>query len=162
MTETKMAETTDYIYEIDIKTTPEKLWQALTDGQLTPNYYYGSRVESDWKQGSKYEYIGAEHKPGSETTPMISGEILEIDPPRKLVMTFNALWCESPDEFPASRVTYEIAQHGDLCKLSLVHDRLTPDSPSSAQISGGWPLIFGNLKTYLETGKPAETAEESE
>jgi uncharacterized protein YndB with AHSA1/START domain len=155
MTEAKMAEQPKHVFEIYIKTTPEKLWQALTDGSVTPNYYYGSRVSSDWKPGSKYEYIGAAHKPGTEDTAMIAGEILEIDPPRRLVMSFQPVWGgEEVTSYPESRVTWEIAPAGEACKLTLVHDELTAGNPLTKEFFTGWSCILSGLKTFLETGEP--------
>ena len=154
MTETKMAESPKHVFEIYIRTTPEKLWQALTDGDMTQKYYFGSRVRSDWTQGSRYEYLGAEHRPGSENTPLIDGEILEIEPPRRLVMTFNPMFFGEGVEYPLSRVSYEITQMGEACKLSLVHDQLDAGNPLTKEFFGGWSNILSALKTYLETGEP--------
>jgi uncharacterized protein YndB with AHSA1/START domain len=153
MTETKMAESPKHVFEIYIRTTPEKLWQALTEGEMTKNYYFGSTVKCDWKTGSKYEYLGAESRPGSENTTLIDGEILEIDPPRRMVMTFNPLFFGEGVEYPTSRVTYEITQMGEACKLSLVHDQLEAGNPLTQEFFGGWSNILSALKTYLETGE---------
>ncbi len=155
MTEAKMAEQPKHVFEIYIRTTPEKLWQALTDGEMTQNYYFGSRVSSGWKAGSKYQYLGAENRPGAENTALIDGEILESDPPRRLVMSFNPLWGgEEMAGYPTSRVTYEITQMGQACKLTLVHDELTAGHPLTQEFFGGWSNILSALKTYLETGEP--------
>jgi uncharacterized protein YndB with AHSA1/START domain len=161
MTETKMAETPKHVFEIYIRTTPEKLWQALTDGEMTKNYYFGSRAQSDWKAGSKYQYFGAESRPDSESTPMIDGEILESDPPRRLVMSFNPLWAGGGQavDYQTSRVTYEITQMGEACKLSLVHDQLEAGHPLTQEFFGGWSNILSALKTWLETGEPLVVGE---
>lgn len=160
MTEAKMAAETKHVFEIYIKTTPEKLWQALTDGEVTKNYYFGSQVKSDWKAGSKYEYLGAENRPNSESKAMIDGEILESDPPQRLVMTFNPLWFESGSaSYPTSRVTYEITQLGEACRLSLVHDQLEAGHPLTQEFFGGWSNILSALKTWLETGEPLVVGE---
>lgn len=149
MAEPKAAETTKLVLEVYIRSTPEQIWNALTDGDVTPNYYYGSKVESNWRPGSDYRYVGAE---GNE---LIDGKVIEADPPHKLVTTFHPVWCAT-DESPGntSRVTYLIEQMGEACKLRLVHDELVPGDPLNEQFFGGWSSILSGLKTLLETGKP--------
>ncbi|MEO7674034.1 MAG: SRPBCC domain-containing protein [Pyrinomonadaceae bacterium] len=149
MAEAKKAETTRHVFEVYIKTTPEKLWQALTDGTMTEKYYYGLRAESDWKSGSPYKYCGA------DGTTLLDGTVVESDPPKRLVTTFNPRW--SPDSdvvYPESRVTYEITETGGVCKLTLVHDDLAADNPMTEGIFRGWSEILSGLKTLLETGQP--------
>lgn len=152
MAEAKTAETTKHVFEVYIKTTPEKLWQALTDGTMTEKYYYGSRAESNWQNGSSYKYLG------SDGVALIDGTVIESDPPRRLVTTFNPHW--SPDDdgvYPESRVTFEITQTNGVCKLTLVHDELTPGNPMTDGIFRGWSEILSGLKTLLETGEPLIT-----
>ena len=104
--EAKMAETTKHVFEIYIKTTPEKLWRALTDGGETVKYFFGSRVESDWQPGSKYEFRGSITHKDEGDIPMLGGEVIEAEPPRKLSMTFNPLYDrDGALEYPTSRVT---------------------------------------------------------
>jgi uncharacterized protein YndB with AHSA1/START domain len=149
MAEAKTAETTKHVFEVYIKTTPEKLWQALTDGAITEKYYYGTRAESDWKNGSPYKYSGA------DGGTLLDGTVIESDPPRRLVTTFNPRW--SPDDdgvYPESRVTYEITPTNGVCKLTLVHDELVAGNPMTEGIFRGWSEILSGLKTYLETGEP--------
>jgi DNA-binding transcriptional ArsR family regulator/uncharacterized protein YndB with AHSA1/START domain len=132
-----------YQTEIYIRTTPERLWQALTDPKDTANYYFSSAVASDWKKGSKISYLWPDGK------EMVSGEILEVDPPRKLVTTFVPHFSAVPG--PATRVTYSLEPIGDLVRLVLTHEGLTT---ADVGIKGGWVKIFNGLKTWLETGKP--------
>ena len=101
MAEAKAAETTKLLLEIFIKATPERLWQAITDGSITEKYYFGGKAQSDWKTGSEYKYVSAE---GHE---MIAGKVIESDPPRKLVTTFIPLYdgSENPPT-PVTRVVF--------------------------------------------------------
>ena len=133
------------VFEIYIKTTPERLWEAITSDELRQKYTFGVRVESDWSEGSTYE----SSVPGGVT--IAAGENLEVDPPRRLVQTLNALWSDDVKAEGTSRVTWEIEQVADSCRLTVVHDRLRPGA--NGEIYGGWPMILSGLKTLLETGE---------
>lgn len=157
MPEAKLAETTKLVLEVYIRSTPEQIWNALTDGEITPNYYFGSTVESDWRPGSAYKYFGAD---GNE---LIDGKVIEADPPKKLVTTFHPVWCAGDeDQDRYSRVTFLIEQMGDACKLRLEHDELTIGDPMNEEFFGGWSSILSGLKTYLETGEPLIVTPKSE
>jgi len=147
MAEAKAVETTTLLFEIFIKATPERLWQAITDGSITDKYYFGGKVQSDWKKGSSYEYVDA------SGNAMVTGKVLESDPPRKLVTTFIPLY-EGSENPPTSRVTYEITPMGDACKLALTHDELVAGDAINDQFRGGWANILSGLKTFVETGEP--------
>jgi len=134
------------VYEIYIKTTPEKLWEAITNPELRAKYNFGVGVESDWAAGSHYE---SAHP--SAGIRIAEGENVEVDPPRRLVQTFTALWDEAVRAEGASRVTWEIEPVGDSCRLTVVHDELRPGA--NDQLYGGWPMILSGLKTLLETGE---------
>ncbi|MEA2356440.1 MAG: hypothetical protein QOD61_2569, partial [Solirubrobacteraceae bacterium] len=136
--------------EIYIKTTPERLWEAITDSDLRRRYNFGVGVESDWTPGSRYE--GAH--PGAPG-PLCDGENLEVDPPRRLVQSFRATWSEDVRREGTSRVTWDIEPVGDSCRLLVTHDQLTEGA--SAEIYGGWPMILSGLKTLLETGESLTT-----
>ncbi|HEX4328112.1 MAG TPA: SRPBCC family protein [Burkholderiales bacterium] len=134
------------IYEIYIKTTPELLWQAITDKTLRAKYNFGLGLESDWKKGSAYHAT-----PQGMSTPLVEGENLEVDPPKKLVQSFRALWSDSVKAEGTSRVTWEIEKVGnDSCKLVVTHDQLR--DAANPELYGGWPMILSGLKTLLETG----------
>jgi uncharacterized protein YndB with AHSA1/START domain/DNA-binding transcriptional ArsR family regulator len=135
-----------HMYQIFIRTTPEKLWQALTDGDLTSQYYFGTRFQSSLKPGEPYDYM----QPDGQA--MIHGDILECDPPTKLVTTFKPLWVPDAETQPITRVTFEIEPQGTLCKLTLIHDDLIADAPITQGMIQGWAQIFSGLKTLLETG----------
>jgi uncharacterized protein YndB with AHSA1/START domain/DNA-binding transcriptional ArsR family regulator len=136
---------TEKVFEIYIKTPPERLWEAITDGQMRAKYSFGLEVASDWQPGSRYELA---HPRGGQ---MAEGENLEVDPPRRLVQSFTALWSDEVKSEGTSRVTWEIEPVGDSCRLTLTHDQLGEDV--SGEIYGGWPMILSGLKTLLETGE---------
>jgi uncharacterized protein YndB with AHSA1/START domain/DNA-binding transcriptional ArsR family regulator len=137
------------VFEIYIKTTPERLWQAITDPQLRSRYTFGVGVQSDWTPGSSYEGV---HPGGG---PMMSGENLEVDPPRRLVQSFDAKWSEDVAAEGTSRVTWEIEPVGDSCRLLVTHDQLRDGA--NDELYGGWPMILSGLKTLLETGEDLTT-----
>ena len=138
------------VFEIYIKTTPERLWEAITDDQRRRRYNFGVGISSDWTEGSAYE---GSHPmmPG----PVTAGENLEIDPPRRLVQSFTALWSEEVKREGTSRVSWEIEPVGDSCRLTVIHDQLG-DQPSP-ELYGGWPMILSGLKTLLESGESLDT-----
>jgi uncharacterized protein YndB with AHSA1/START domain len=138
------------VFEIYIKTTPERLWEAITDAELRSQYSFGVRVDSDWTPGSRYESV---HPAGP--TPIAEGENLEVDPPRRLVQSFNALWSDDVKREGTSRVTWEIEPVGDSCRLTVTHDQLREGA--NDELYGGWPQILSGLKTLLETGETLTT-----
>jgi uncharacterized protein YndB with AHSA1/START domain len=142
--------TMEKVFEIYIKTTPERLWEAITDSELRSRYTFGVGISSDWTPGSRYEAV---HPNGP--TPISEGENLEIDRPRRLVQSFNALWSDDVREAGTSRVTWEIEPVGDSCRLTVVHDQLPEDA--NPELYGGWPMILSGLKTLLETGENLTT-----
>lgn len=136
--------TMEKVYEIYIKTTPERLWQAITDPEMRRKYTFGAVVTSDWTPGSRYEGKG-------HGNLIFEGENLVVEPPRRLVQAFRALWGEDVKAEGASRVTWEIEQIGDSCRLTVTHDQLRQGA--NAQLYGGWPMVLSGLKTLLETGE---------
>jgi len=134
------------VFEIYIKTTPERLWKAITDTEMRRKYTFGAVVTSDWTPGSRYEGLGM-----GMGTPIFEGENLEVDPPRRLVQSFRALWGEDVKSEGTSRVTWAIEPIGDSCRLTVTHDQLREGG--NDQIFGGWPMILSGLKTLLETGE---------
>lgn len=149
MAEARTAETTTQVFEVYIRTTAERLWQAITDGSMTKQYYFGTSVESDLKPGSDFNYMTP------DGNAMVGGKVVESDPPRKLVTTFNPNWAKGDNpNFPETRVTYEIETAGNACKLRLVHEGLPLDNALTHGIFSGWSQILSGLKTLLETGEP--------
>jgi uncharacterized protein YndB with AHSA1/START domain len=138
------------VFEIYIKTTPERLWEAITDEEMRKRYSFGVGTKSDWSPGSEYKAS----VPG--VIDIASGKNLEVDPPRRLVQTFTALWSEEVQREGESRVTWEIEPVGeDSCRLAVTHDQLNEDA--NAELFGGWPMILSGLKTLLESGEDLTT-----
>jgi uncharacterized protein YndB with AHSA1/START domain len=138
------------VFEIYIRTTPERLWEAITDPAIRAKYHFGASARSDWSPGSTYTL---EH-PGSDG-PLAEGENLVVDPPRKLVQSMNVLWSDDAKAEATSRVTWEIEPVGDSCRLIVTHDQLREGAPE--EIYGGWPMILSGLKTWLESGRQLTT-----
>src|SRR3954452_21143475 len=141
--------TMEKVFEIYIKTTPERLWEAITDDEMRRKYNFGVGVQSDWTSGSSYQGV---HPRGGA---IAEGENLDVDPPRRLVQSFNALWSEDVKAEETSRVTWEIEPVGDSCMLTVTHSELRESV--NEQIYGGWPQILSGLKTLLETGESLTT-----
>jgi len=138
--------TMEKVFEIYIKTTPERLWEAITDSEIRSKYQFGAGITSDWRPGSRFEMSN----PRSSTL-LGEGEILEVDPPRRLVQTMVALWGDDVKSEGSSRITWEIEPVGDSCRLLVTHDQLRDGA--NEQLYGGWPMILSGLKTWLETGQ---------
>ena len=136
-----------HVFQILIRTTPERLWQALIDPADTAHYYFGMTFASDWHPGSDYVM-------GPADQPAIVGQVLEFDPPRRLAMTFEGRFNADIAAHAPTVVTYEIEPMGPVCKLTLIHDGLTIDTAGTAGLIDGWQLIVSGLKTWLETGSP--------
>jgi uncharacterized protein YndB with AHSA1/START domain len=136
------------VYTIYIKTTPEKVWQALTTGEVSAKYFFGNSVEVDQRLGGAYivrTADGALH---------ISGEVIECERPKKLTVTFNVNWPALIEKLGPTLVTYEIEPVGDAVKLTLTeaHDRPLSDDILAGGRQG-WPAIMSSLKSLLETGE---------
>jgi len=137
------------VFEIYIKTTPERLWEAITSEEMRARYSFGVGTVSDWTPGSEYKA----EVPG--VIEIASGENVEVDPPRRLVQSFTALWSEDVKKEGTSRVTWEIEPVGSSCRLRVTHDQLGEDANN--ELYGGWPMILSGLKTLLETGEDLDT-----
>jgi uncharacterized protein YndB with AHSA1/START domain/DNA-binding transcriptional ArsR family regulator len=138
------------VFEIYIRATPDELWRAITDPDVRARYQFGARVESTWTSGSSYRLT---HQ--GAPRPLIEGENLEIDPPRRLVQAYRAVWDDDVAAAGTSRVTWEIEPVGDSCRLTVTHDQLREDA--DPHLYGGWPMILSGLKTWLETGRELTT-----
>jgi uncharacterized protein YndB with AHSA1/START domain/DNA-binding transcriptional ArsR family regulator len=137
------------VFEVFIKTTPERLWEAITDPEQRKQYSFGVETHSDWTPGSDYKAS----IPG--VVEIAAGENIEVDPPRLLVQTFNALWSDEVKEQGTTRVTWEIEPVGSSCRLTVTHDQLPANA--NPELYGGWPMILSGLKTLLETGGQLDT-----
>jgi uncharacterized protein YndB with AHSA1/START domain len=140
-----MSEST-FRYAIYIATTPEKGWEAITRGEVTRQYWEHANV-SDWKVGSKWEHLPNDGRPA-----LIVGEVLEVAPPNRLVISWSP-----PAVDEVSRVTFDITQVKNMVKLTVIHERLVAGSTMERSISEGWPRVLSSMKTLLETGKPLDT-----
>ena len=147
---TRLERTMEKVFEIYIKTTPERLWEAITDPDLRAMYSFGLRTVTDWSPGSTYESFHP-----SQDGPFVAGENLEVDPPHRLVQSMTALWGADVEAEGTSRVTWEIEPVGDSCRLVVTHDQLREGA--NDQLYGGWPMILSGLKTLLESGEPLTT-----
>ena len=131
----------EHIYTTYIKTTPEKIWQAITMPEFTKQYWSNTNV-SDWKKGSKWEHVS------DEAGTRITGKVVESQPPKLLVLT----WAEPQNLKDESEVKFEIEKLENLVRLTVTHSKLSADM--GTKINNGWPLVLSNLKTFLESGKP--------
>jgi uncharacterized protein YndB with AHSA1/START domain/biotin operon repressor len=146
----KLESPMEKIFEIYIRTTPERLWEAITDRETRRNFQFGNEIVSDWTPGSRFEMVHA----GADG-PLGEGVNVEVDPPRRLVQTMVALWSDDVKNEGPSRVTWEIEPVGDSCRLTVTHDELREGA--NPELYGGWPMILSGLKTWLETGEVLTT-----
>jgi uncharacterized protein YndB with AHSA1/START domain len=138
-----------FVYVTFIRTTPAKLWEALTDPGFIRQYWFGITIECGWTKGSPWKLS---YPDGAVDT---TGEVLEIDPPRRMIIRWQN---ESKPELKAegpSRCTMELEPAGSAVKLTITHEIEQPDSRLITAVSGGWPRVVSNLKSLLETGEPA-------
>jgi uncharacterized protein YndB with AHSA1/START domain len=140
-----------YAYEIYIAAPPSTVWKGLIDGDITRQYVYGTRFESELKKGAPYAYLG------DGDFRVVDGQILEVEPEKRLVMTWSAHWDDSVSKDRASRVTYELSASGPSTRLRLVHDDFDRQRATYTGSIEGWPLMLSSLKTIVETGKPLAT-----
>ena len=143
---TRLESPMEKVFEIYIRTTPERLWEAITNREIRSKYQFGMQISSDWTVGSRFEM-------GNPNAPALlgEGENLEVDPPRRLVQTMVALWGDDVKAEGSTRITWEIEPIGDSCRLLVTHDQLREGA--NEQLYGGWPMILSGLKTWLETGE---------
>ena len=142
----KLEARVEKVFEIYIKTTPERLWEAITESEIRSKYNFGVLIDTDWTRGSRYATSHA-----SNAGPLVEGENLEVDRPRRLVQSMRALWGDDVKKEGTSRVTWEIEPVGDSCRLTVTHDQLREGA--NEELYGGWPMILSGLKTWLETGE---------
>ena len=140
-----MSDRPQFVYVIYVRTTAEKLWRALTDAEMSAQYWSGNSIVSDWKVGSPFALKG---RPGN----VVIGKVLEVDPPRRLAYTFHSQHDGLEKEGP-SRVTFELEPLEDQVKLTVTHDEFPVGSEVFGHISRGWPHVLSSLKSFLESGK---------
>ena len=137
-----------FVYVAYISTSPEKLWNALIDPEITTKYWQHVNV-SDWKPGSTWEH----RRSDKEKTLDLVGKVIESSPPRRLVLTW-AFPADAAREEKHTRVTFEIEPIGDVVRLTVTHDRLELGSEMLQGITEGWPKVLSSLKSLLEVGRP--------
>lgn len=134
----------DFVYTTYIRTTPEKLWAAITNPEFNRQYWGGGENISDWKKGSKWRHVGDDDK----RTCRIAGEVLESVPPKRLVLS----WADPADAADVSRVTFEIQPIDDMVRLNVVHGDFKAGSVMAGRVAWGWPRVLSSMKSFLETG----------
>jgi uncharacterized protein YndB with AHSA1/START domain len=137
-----------FVYVTYIRTTPEKLWDALRKPEFTRQYFFGAIQESDWKAGSSWKMIG---ESGTVTD---AGSVLEIDPPRRLVLKWRNEFMPELTAEGYSRCTFELTPQNGVVELKVTHEMDRDKAKTIAAVSNGWPKILSGLKTLLETGSP--------
>jgi uncharacterized protein YndB with AHSA1/START domain len=140
-----------FVYVIYIAATPEKVWKALLDGEMT-RQYWGRENVSDWKPGSKWEH----RRFDDARTIDLVGKVVEFAPPRRLVLSW-ADPAEAADVAQHTRVAIDIEAVGDMVRLTVTHDEFKPGSDMLPKIANGWPRVLSSLKSFLETGRPLKT-----
>jgi uncharacterized protein YndB with AHSA1/START domain len=138
-----------FVYVTYIATTPQKVWDALIKGELIRQYWKHENV-SDWKPGSKWQHVADD---GKRTVKLV-GEVLENVPNKRLVMTWGEV-AAAIDKSKHSRVAIDIETVGDMVRLTVTHEELTPEMRK--KITQGWPRVLSSLKSFLETGRPLNT-----
>jgi uncharacterized protein YndB with AHSA1/START domain len=139
------------VYQVFIKADPERIWDAITKPEFTQRYFYGTRADHELRAGGAYRSLA-----GDGDGVLVDGEVLEVDPPRRFVHTWHALYDPELGAEEPSRVTWEIeAQDGGISLVTVTHDRLEGAPKTAASVSGaGWMMVLSGLKTLLETGEP--------
>jgi uncharacterized protein YndB with AHSA1/START domain len=139
-----------FCYVTYIRTTPAKLWDALLKPEFTKQYWAETSQECEWKQGAAWRILIPDGRVAD------TGEVLEIDPQKKLVLSWQNEFMPELKAEGYSRLTYELEPMGDMVKLSIRHEIDKPDSKLIQAVSGGWPMIMASLKSLLETGESLE------
>ena len=133
------------VYSTFIRTTPKKLWAAITKPEFTRQYWGGAKNVSNWKKGSKWQHVFED-----EPDPVyVVGKVLESVPSKRLVLS----WVDPDNLAYKSRVIFEIEAIGDMTCLTVTHGNFTPGSPTFKNVSRGWPRVLSSMKSFLETGK---------
>ncbi|MFC3226261.1 SRPBCC family protein [Marinibaculum pumilum] len=137
-----------FVYVTFIRTTPDKVFEAITRPEIARRYWGHENVSKDWQPGSGWQHVRTDD---ARTVDLV-GKVLESDPPKRLVISWaNESQQDDPDQY--SRVAFDIEAQGELVKLTVTHDELQPGSGMLKGISRGWPQVLSSMKSYLETGQ---------
>jgi uncharacterized protein YndB with AHSA1/START domain len=152
LTQTSSPHRSSYVYVTFIRTTPQKLWTALTDPAFTRQYWFGMHQESEWKPGAPWRMVYPDGRVSD------AGELIEVDPPRRLVIKWRNEWKPEMKAEGYSRCVMELEPVNDpagggAVKLTITHSMERPDSELIHAVSSGWPKVLSNLKSLLETGE---------
>ncbi len=134
----------EFVYTTYIKTTPDKVWEAITNPEFARQYWGGLQNVSDWKKGSKWRHVNAE-----DGSSWLIGEVVESIRPKRLVLT----WADPDDTADESRVTFEIKPVEDMVCLTVIHGDFKLASKMAPKVCEGWPRVLSSMKSFLETGK---------
>ena len=138
-------EKTTFVYVTFIRSTPEKIFEAITRPDIAKRYW-GHENVSDWQPGSKWEHV----RDNADREVMLAGDVVEVDPPKRLVITWAGV-SDYADRAKHSRVTFDLVPYDGMVKLTVTHDDLETGSGLEIGITRGWPLVLSSLKSYLET-----------
>ncbi len=140
------------VYQVFIKADPLRIWDAITKAEFTQRYFHGTRADHELRAGGAYRSLAGD----GDGVLVVDGEVLEVDPPRRFVHTWHALYDPELGAEEPSRVTWEIeAQDGGISLVTVTHDRLEGAPKTAESVSGaGWMMVLSGLKTLLETGEP--------
>jgi uncharacterized protein YndB with AHSA1/START domain len=142
-----------HIYATYIRSTPDRIWHAITDGDETERYYYGTRVSSDWQVGSSLSYAYPDGRIAAD------GEVLEVDPPHRVVMSFHARWDPEIEAEGPVTMTWEIEPtEDDMCKLTVTTEGFVAGSRTESEFGGGIVWIVSGLKTAVESSPALASA----
>jgi uncharacterized protein YndB with AHSA1/START domain/DNA-binding transcriptional ArsR family regulator len=146
--EQPITENPQHLFQIYVRCSPEQLWEGITSPDFTRRYFYGTAVQSTWEPGAAFTYLG----PDGSTA--VEGEVVSAEPPLRLVQTWRVMYDPAAAEEAPTRVTWEIEQMGETCRLTLTHDQFPDGSVVFEGVGEGWPMLLSSLKTLIETGEP--------
>jgi uncharacterized protein YndB with AHSA1/START domain len=142
---------TTFSYVTFIRTTPERLWSAVTTPDFMKQYWFGMHIETDWMPGASWKLLFPDGRVAD------GGKIIEIDPPKQLVLKWRNEWKPELNVEGDSQLTITLEPLDNAVKLTIIHEMARAESKLIQAVSGGWPRILSNLKSLLETGQPVLT-----
>ena len=142
-----MTDNSTFVYVTFIRTTPEKLWSALTNSEMMKQYWFGMHQEAEWKAGAAWKLVFSDGRVAD------AGEVVEVDEPRRLVLKWRNEWNSELKAEGFARCVFELEPVDEAVKLTITHSMDRPGSKLVEAVSGGWPKILSNLKSLLETGE---------